>query len=336
MAAQVAALDRTEGDIDALLARIAHIRTWTYVSHRTGVAGRRRALAAAHARGRGPALRRAARAAHRAVRGPRGGRRRAASRPDDAGGRGRGRTAKCCVQGLAVGPPGGLPLRARRRACARRRAASAPPPTARCAPHIGERVRDLRRGAGRGVRAWAPDGQRALARGAPWRGCWPATIRSRRASSRCRRTCSTRRCSERVRRRLAAWLEAELRARLPSLAAEDREDEVSPPLRGPPLRLARGTGHGRAPRGVVPAGRAHPRRPPRAQPSRDQPGPAGHLRAGPATSGSRAPARAVVVGASRRRIRAPPGRRAVRAHRFACAGGVLSSRAATSRPARGR
>ena len=34
VAAQVAALDRVEGDIDALLARIAHIRTWTYVSHR--------------------------------------------------------------------------------------------------------------------------------------------------------------------------------------------------------------------------------------------------------------------------------------------------------------
>lgn len=34
VAAQVARLDRTEGDIDALVARIAHVRTWTYVSHR--------------------------------------------------------------------------------------------------------------------------------------------------------------------------------------------------------------------------------------------------------------------------------------------------------------
>ena len=32
--AQVAALDRTEGDTDTLLARIAGIRTWTYLSHR--------------------------------------------------------------------------------------------------------------------------------------------------------------------------------------------------------------------------------------------------------------------------------------------------------------
>lgn len=34
MAAQVNRLDRTEGDIDALVARIAHVRTFTYVSHR--------------------------------------------------------------------------------------------------------------------------------------------------------------------------------------------------------------------------------------------------------------------------------------------------------------
>jgi ATP-dependent RNA helicase SUPV3L1/SUV3 len=34
-AAQVKLTDRTEGDIDALSARIAHIRTWTYLSNRT-------------------------------------------------------------------------------------------------------------------------------------------------------------------------------------------------------------------------------------------------------------------------------------------------------------
>ncbi|MDR3518419.1 MAG: helicase-related protein [Azospirillaceae bacterium] len=34
VANQIARLERTEGDIDALVARIAHIRTWTYVSHR--------------------------------------------------------------------------------------------------------------------------------------------------------------------------------------------------------------------------------------------------------------------------------------------------------------
>ncbi len=36
VAAQVTRLDRTEGDIDALVTRIAHIRTWTYIAHRPG------------------------------------------------------------------------------------------------------------------------------------------------------------------------------------------------------------------------------------------------------------------------------------------------------------
>ncbi|AWK87812.1 helicase-related protein [Azospirillum thermophilum] len=34
VAKQITRLDRTEGDIDALVARIAHIRTWTYISNR--------------------------------------------------------------------------------------------------------------------------------------------------------------------------------------------------------------------------------------------------------------------------------------------------------------
>ncbi|NBC31107.1 MAG: disulfide oxidoreductase [Alphaproteobacteria bacterium] len=33
VAKQIARLDRTEGDIDTLVARLAHIRTWTYISH---------------------------------------------------------------------------------------------------------------------------------------------------------------------------------------------------------------------------------------------------------------------------------------------------------------
>ncbi len=36
VAGHVARLDRTDGDIDTLMARIAHIRTWTYISHRPG------------------------------------------------------------------------------------------------------------------------------------------------------------------------------------------------------------------------------------------------------------------------------------------------------------
>lgn len=34
MAGQLARFDRTEGDLDALTQRIAHVRTWTYISHR--------------------------------------------------------------------------------------------------------------------------------------------------------------------------------------------------------------------------------------------------------------------------------------------------------------
>ena len=34
VAKQVARMDKTEGDIDTLVSRIAHIRTWTYISHR--------------------------------------------------------------------------------------------------------------------------------------------------------------------------------------------------------------------------------------------------------------------------------------------------------------
>jgi ATP-dependent RNA helicase SUPV3L1/SUV3 len=35
IAGQMNSLDRTDGDIDSLMARIAHIRTWTYITHRS-------------------------------------------------------------------------------------------------------------------------------------------------------------------------------------------------------------------------------------------------------------------------------------------------------------
>ena len=34
IASQISSLDQTDGDIDTLMARIAHVRTWTYISHR--------------------------------------------------------------------------------------------------------------------------------------------------------------------------------------------------------------------------------------------------------------------------------------------------------------
>jgi ATP-dependent RNA helicase SUPV3L1/SUV3 len=36
LATQVARLDRTDGDLDTLMMRIAFIRTWTYITHRSG------------------------------------------------------------------------------------------------------------------------------------------------------------------------------------------------------------------------------------------------------------------------------------------------------------
>ena len=58
--AMIAQLERIDGDIDALVTRIAHVRTWTYMSHRASWLRDAGALAGAGARGRGPALRRAA------------------------------------------------------------------------------------------------------------------------------------------------------------------------------------------------------------------------------------------------------------------------------------
>ncbi len=66
----MARLDRIEGDIDTLTTRIAHVRTWTYISHSRRLDGRRAPLAGARARDRGPAVRRAARPADPALRRP--------------------------------------------------------------------------------------------------------------------------------------------------------------------------------------------------------------------------------------------------------------------------
>ena len=62
-AKQVAFADRTDGDIDTLANRIAHIRTWTFVVNRADWLDGPGALAGAHARDRGQAVGCAARAA---------------------------------------------------------------------------------------------------------------------------------------------------------------------------------------------------------------------------------------------------------------------------------
>ena len=53
-------LERYDGDIDTLMARIAHVRTWTYISHRPDWIQRVSALAGARTRDRGQAFRRVA------------------------------------------------------------------------------------------------------------------------------------------------------------------------------------------------------------------------------------------------------------------------------------
>ena len=67
IAGQMANLDRIDGDIDSLMARIAHVRTWTYITHRADwVEGA--AEWQERARGdRGPAVGRAARKHHAAL-----------------------------------------------------------------------------------------------------------------------------------------------------------------------------------------------------------------------------------------------------------------------------
>ena len=57
-------LEHYDGDIDTLMSRIAHVRTWTYISHRPDWIQRAIALAGARPRHRGQAFRRASRQAH--------------------------------------------------------------------------------------------------------------------------------------------------------------------------------------------------------------------------------------------------------------------------------
>ena len=98
----MANLDRIDGDIDTLMARIAHIRTWTYITHRGDWVEGADGLAGARARYRGPALRRVARPHHPALCRPPLGLsgaparlRRRIARVGVGGGRGSGRRRLC-------------------------------------------------------------------------------------------------------------------------------------------------------------------------------------------------------------------------------------------------
>jgi len=226
VSAQVAVLDRTEGDVETLLARIAHIRTWTYVSHRQGWLAdpahwqqRTRAVEdrlsdTLHERLTEQFVERGAAVVSRLS--PEG----AVVEVAEDG--------EVRVQGLAVGRLLGLRFE--------------PDPSlseARGLRAIANRA--LRAHMGERVRALAEDPDATLALGAEgqilWRGApigrllggdGPLTPRVEPLAS----DILDPTLRERVRRRLAAWMDAELRVRLPSLAPEDHDAALSPPLRG--------------------------------------------------------------------------------------------------------
>jgi ATP-dependent RNA helicase SUPV3L1/SUV3 len=226
VAAQVAAIDRTEGDVETLLARIAHIRTWTYVAHRSGWLAdpphwqqRTRAVEdrlsdTLHERLTEQFVERGAAVMSRIS--PEG----AVVEVAEDG--------EVRVQGLAVGrlfgfrfePDPGLNEARGLRAVANRALRA----------HMGERVRSF---------AEEPDSTLALGaeghvlwRGAPvgrlLAGDGPLSPRVEPLPS----DLLDPALRERVRRRLAAWVDGALRARLPSLAPEEHAAELSPPLRG--------------------------------------------------------------------------------------------------------
>jgi ATP-dependent RNA helicase SUPV3L1/SUV3 len=235
VAAQVAAIDRLEGDVEALLARIAHIRTWTYVSHRHGWLAD-----AAHWQQRTRAVEdRLSDTLHERLteqfveRGAA-----VVSRLDPEGAVVEvALDGEVSVQGLAVGrllgfrfqPDPGLGEARSLRAAANRALRT----------HMAERVR-----------AFAEDPDATLALGAEgqvlWRGSpvgrllageGPLAPRVEPLASDLLDPAQR----ERVRRRLAGWIEGELRARLPGLESGDATD-LSGPARG--LLFALGAGLG--------------------------------------------------------------------------------------------
>jgi ATP-dependent RNA helicase SUPV3L1/SUV3 len=236
VAAQVAAIDRTEGDVETLLARIAHIRTWTYVAHRPDWLAdpgqwqhRTRAVEdrlsdTLHERLTEQFVERGAAVVARMD--PEG----AVVEVAEDG--------EVRVQGLAVGrllgfrfePEAGLGEARGLRAAANRALRA----------HMGERVRSF---------AEEPDSVLGLGaeghvlwRGAPVgrlvAGETPLTPRVEGAAS----DLLDPALRDRIRRRIAAWLDSELRARLPGLEPSDDAAAISPPMRGLLFALSAGLG----------------------------------------------------------------------------------------------
>ena len=185
VAVQVAAIDRTEGDVETLLARIAHIRTWTYVAHRSGWLAdpahwqqRTRAVEdrlsdTLHERLTEQFVERGAAVVSRIS--PEGA---VVEVAEDGEVRVQGSPSAACSASAS----------SRTRACAKP-AACAPSPIARCASTwTSACVRSPRSRTPPSLSA-PKDTSSGVER--PSAGCWRGTGRSLRASSPCRRTCST-------------------------------------------------------------------------------------------------------------------------------------------------
>ena len=193
VAAQVAALDRVEGDTDALLSRIAHIRTWTYVSHRPAWLAdapqwqqRTRAVEdrlsdALHERLTEQFVDRRAAVVARSGDG------RAGHRGDGGGRRARAGPSRGAHGGVRL-PGGAGPARTRP-------AASAAPPTARCGGTSATAC--ARSPRSRTTRSRPPPTGASAGGARRWRACSPPTTRWSRGWSRCRPSSSTRRSRRR-------------------------------------------------------------------------------------------------------------------------------------------
>ena len=136
LAGQIASVERTDGDLDTLMQRLAGIRIWSYIAARADWVQRCRALAGPGTRGRGQAVRRPARAPDRALRRP------ACHATDAPARRGRGPGAALRRhpprRGRRRGPPGRPRRRLRlfpptRWRWAKRRSSYGAPPAVRCA-----------------------------------------------------------------------------------------------------------------------------------------------------------------------------------------------------------
>ena len=220
MQGQFASLDRLEGDIDALSARLARVRTLAYVANRGDWLADPAGLAGARPRARGPALRHAARMPDAALHRP-AHQRAAATRLSQRAGPilgGIGADGAVTVEGHLVGTLAGVAFEPERGASALENRALRGAVERAVAPEIARRLGEL-----------ASEGDEAFALAADgvvlWRGQRggrdrrrPAVLAARALGRRIRRR---RRRASAPTRRLEAYVAAESSRRLFVLEAAE-------------------------------------------------------------------------------------------------------------------